>query len=205
MENSPPIDRISNLPDELLSHILSFLPTKLAFTTTLLSKRWTPLFKFLTSVHFDDKSIRDEDSFLHLCRWFETVKRHPAENLQIHISHIPLPQTIFIFPSLVLLELSFVDVTGNISVHLPSLKTLRLYAVQFKSKRNFNNLVSGCPVLEHLLAPHVYYTEQVEGSITVSMEEEFKSLSKLTTADINAFDVPFGAISNVKILRFWVI
>jgi hypothetical protein len=56
-----------------------------------------------------------------------------------------------------------------------------------------------------LLAPHVYYTEQVEGSITVSMEEEFKSLSKLTTADINAFDVPFGAISNVKILRFWVI
>ncbi|KAK2376556.1 F-box/FBD/LRR-repeat protein [Trifolium repens] len=73
MENSAPIDRISNLPDELLSHILSFLPTKLAFTTTVLSKRWTPLFKLLTSLHFDDEYVPDKDSFLHFCRFVDTV------------------------------------------------------------------------------------------------------------------------------------
>jgi hypothetical protein len=105
-----------------------------------------------------------------------------VENLQIHISHIPLPPTIFIFPNLVLLDLSFVDVTGNISVDLPSLKTLNLDDVDFKSKRNFNNLINGYPVLEHLLARHIYYTEQVEG-VTVSTEE-FKSLSKLITAKL---------------------
>ncbi|PNX65514.1 F-box/LRR-repeat protein, partial [Trifolium pratense] len=57
MENSAAIDRISNLPDEILCYILSFLPTKLAFTTTILSKRWTSLFKLLTTLHFDDESF----------------------------------------------------------------------------------------------------------------------------------------------------
>ncbi|KAF8048119.1 hypothetical protein N665_2668s0002 [Sinapis alba] len=34
------VDSISSLPDEMLHHILSFVPTNVAITTTLLSKRW---------------------------------------------------------------------------------------------------------------------------------------------------------------------
>lgn len=75
MENSTPntIDRISHLPDDILCRILSFLPIKLAFTTTVLSKRWSPLYKFLTSLSFDDESVPDEDTFLRFCRFVDTV------------------------------------------------------------------------------------------------------------------------------------
>jgi hypothetical protein len=52
-------DRISELPDELLIHILSFLPPKFAFTTSVLSKRWESLCKFLTVLRFDDKSVKN--------------------------------------------------------------------------------------------------------------------------------------------------
>jgi len=36
-------DRISDLPDEIIHHILSFLPSSQITLTSLLSKRWNPL------------------------------------------------------------------------------------------------------------------------------------------------------------------
>jgi len=56
-------DRISALPVPIIHHILSFLPNKLSAATSVLSKRWKPLWLSLPTLHFDDKSFPNYDSF----------------------------------------------------------------------------------------------------------------------------------------------
>ncbi|KAK2984822.1 hypothetical protein RJ640_004647 [Escallonia rubra] len=52
-------DRISNLPDSVLCHILRFLPTKNAVATAILSKSWKTLFASIHDLvlHFDDSVL----------------------------------------------------------------------------------------------------------------------------------------------------
>ncbi|RHN69892.1 putative F-box domain-containing protein [Medicago truncatula] len=78
------VDRISDLPDEILCHILSFLPTILAFTTTVLSMRWTPLFYLLTVLcfNFNDETVKNDNSFNHFCRFIDTLMLSPRGSNQ---------------------------------------------------------------------------------------------------------------------------
>ncbi|XP_057437531.1 F-box/FBD/LRR-repeat protein At5g56420-like [Lotus japonicus] len=46
-------DMISNLPDDVLCHILSFLPIEDVFATSFVSKRWRPLWLSVTNLDFD--------------------------------------------------------------------------------------------------------------------------------------------------------
>ncbi|CAN7017977.1 unnamed protein product [Brassica oleracea var. botrytis] len=59
------MDRISGLSDELLARILTFVPTKVAVSTSILSKRWeflwtwVPKLEFVDNKYGSDLAIRD--------------------------------------------------------------------------------------------------------------------------------------------------
>jgi len=50
-------DRISSLPDCILSHIMSFLPTKSSVETSILSRRWCNIWKDVSVLDFSDESF----------------------------------------------------------------------------------------------------------------------------------------------------
>ncbi|XP_059664739.1 F-box/LRR-repeat protein At4g14103-like [Cornus florida] len=47
-------DRLSRLPSSIIGHILSFLPTKQAMATSVLSTKWKHLWKSISNLDFDD-------------------------------------------------------------------------------------------------------------------------------------------------------
>ncbi|KAJ4890728.1 putative FBD-associated F-box protein [Raphanus sativus] len=53
-------DRISELPEALILQILSFLPTKSALTTSVLSKQWQFLWKMMPELKFDYCDHKDD-------------------------------------------------------------------------------------------------------------------------------------------------
>ncbi|CAA7060075.1 unnamed protein product [Microthlaspi erraticum] len=74
--------RISDLSDELLIKIISFLPTKVAVSTSILSKQWQFLWMWLPKLEFNDYSIIDDpDSIL---RFRDFINK----NLPLHKSAV---------------------------------------------------------------------------------------------------------------------
>ncbi|KAK4267946.1 hypothetical protein QN277_024664 [Acacia crassicarpa] len=57
-------DKLSSLPDSLLLHILSFLPTKQAVATSFLSKRWRPLRHSLPTLIIHDAKFLGREVFI---------------------------------------------------------------------------------------------------------------------------------------------
>ncbi|KAL4285851.1 hypothetical protein HN51_053409 [Arachis hypogaea] len=73
------MDMISDLPDCILLHILSFLPTKTAFLTTVLSRRWTHLCHDLQHLHFEQNQFRNRNTWpdlFFIVNWI--LSRHKA-------------------------------------------------------------------------------------------------------------------------------
>ncbi|KAL4619121.1 hypothetical protein ACB092_06G057000 [Castanea dentata] len=162
-------DRISNLPDSLLCHILCFLPTNEAIVTSILSSRWKPLWTLVPKIDLHDKSITGHSvsplpilySVLaqhttpilsnftlswhspcdssHFDKWIDTAISRNLQQLDLHIE--------------MSLELSGeIELDPPPSFQLPSLKILGLYEICYTTHYSFSSLcsASACPSLEDL-------------------------------------------------------
>jgi len=187
------VDRISNLPEDILVHIFSPLPTKQAFVTSILSKRWKNLWCLVPALEFAGTKSVTKD----------LASREAAGNHYMHNwerIYPEFPNTIFTLETLVILKLSSLfmgEEFCNYLIRLPSLKTLHLKDIEFQQYGDLDCLLEGCPVLEDLQLYDISYV-----SLQFSNACR-KTLTKLNRADIIQCDcgVPLKALSNVEFLH----
>ena len=81
------MDKISPLPDELLLKVLLLLPTKVAASTSILSKRWEFLWMWLPKLAYDD-SMDEHNSLLYFITLNMPQHRAPViESLRLSFSY----------------------------------------------------------------------------------------------------------------------
>ncbi|KAL9145919.1 hypothetical protein ABFS82_13G076400 [Erythranthe guttata] len=171
-------DRLTDLPDAVLCHILSFLPTKFSVRTSILGQRWRYLWSFLPNLVFDCKEqhtaidrvlllhkLQKIDTFrladgIECCgnqieAWVTFAVDRNVQSLDFYCRpyDTALLRRIFTCKTLVDLRLDSCGVVPNIGggvVCLPRLKKLCLINVHYEGDESLPHLLSGCPVLEEL-------------------------------------------------------
>ncbi|CAI9093481.1 OLC1v1028986C1 [Oldenlandia corymbosa var. corymbosa] len=160
------VDRISNLPDSILSHILSFLPTKDVVATGVLSKRWSLLWTSVPSLDFDDNGWHFKKSGMRFMNYVNRVLiEHNAGSIQkFRIKSVAtdtfdlqprirkLLRSTFTCKTLVVLKLS----GGKVTITVPStacisnLNIIELDSVKYGDEESPSNLISATLALEIL-------------------------------------------------------
>jgi len=69
---------INDFHDDILTYIISFLPIKDAFRTTVLSKRWLPLCHLLSDIDIDDKGLKNAEDLIQHCHMLDAIMFSPC-------------------------------------------------------------------------------------------------------------------------------
>ncbi|XP_020206938.1 putative FBD-associated F-box protein At5g56820, partial [Cajanus cajan] len=111
------VDRINNLPDDVICHILSFLKMRKAITTSILSTRWRLIWTFVPTLDFED----NWSCFFNISFTFvlESILAQHDEPMMRLLSGCPILE-----------ELYYEEVKSNNStsfkIYVPSLKKLHV-------------------------------------------------------------------------------
>lgn len=224
-------DRISILPDSVLSHILSFLPTKEAVKTSELSKRWNPLWLSVPTLNFDDYDYTldlEKETYFNFVSSQENCTnpyKHSSSDVTL-FTVMMLTLTCGLMPS----HNAELNILTSISLASPidlptsvvNCKTLVVLKLQYLIIKNGPSV--DLPSLKILHLKDIEFSEHRKfGELLfrcpnledlVARNLNFKSfevegwlytLPKLVRADIGKVDVPLVLVSNVKFLRIdWV-
>ncbi|KAI4332983.1 hypothetical protein L6164_017841 [Bauhinia variegata] len=161
-ENLDMADCFEKLSDDLLLHILSFLPTKCAVRTSILSKRWKSLWTLLPNLDFDDEEILSTGmSFADAVNKVLILRNGSRiRNFRLSFSRSYFERH-----------------------HVLNLMSLRYF-----SDDSFEELLSGCPVLEELFLNGVTYMRALKICVPTlkKLDVEFVNIVKVTKVEINA-------------------
>ncbi|KAM5556004.1 F-box/LRR-repeat protein [Rosa sericea] len=163
------IDRISALPDALINHILSSLPTLDAVRTTVLSRRWNSQWTSIQNLDFDDgddyfrTAHSDRDRFTRfvncalLFRDSSDIQKFTVRFVKAHFRHEPnIVDWMCTAVRRNVVELRLEYIAGT-SIQMPrsvfTCKTLRILTLRFIGRYiTFDPPTSGCfPSLESLI------------------------------------------------------
>ncbi|AES63314.1 F-box/RNI/FBD-like domain protein [Medicago truncatula] len=167
---------------------------------------------FILDIEYDSSELL-LDGIKNIHKWVDIVVKSKVQNIHLY-PHVPLNGEETILPkfpmssilsctTLVVLKLRWFNLTvvSDLSIRLPSLKTLHLKEIYFDQQRDFMMLLDGCPVLEDLQLCYIYMTRQSHHSL-----DDFESssmLKKLNRADITDCECyfPVKSLSNLEFLR----
>ncbi|KAF9589581.1 hypothetical protein IFM89_025864 [Coptis chinensis] len=133
-------DRISFLPEGIIHCILSFLPTKYAVGTSVLSTRWS-------------KTVLDKSR---INAWISNVLKRKVQvlilNLCVGLEPLVFPHTLFNWESLTIIKLcadSVLKVPASIS--FSRLKVLHLDDIEVFCDQAIQHVSLSCPILEEVV------------------------------------------------------
>ncbi|PWA74138.1 FBD-like protein [Artemisia annua] len=171
---SKSVDRLSSLHEEILSRILSLIPTKSAVQTSILSKRWRHTWTLVHNLEFDyihsspelDRFIKYVDHVLHLCKTpqiknfrlnsnenipVSTMSKWITEALRLNVSEL---ESLHGKDSHKVKITFYYPVSHSLdlqsSVNLPCVKILEIVIILNGPSDNVFKIIGGCPVLENL-------------------------------------------------------
>ncbi|XP_010490741.1 PREDICTED: putative F-box/LRR-repeat protein At5g02700 [Camelina sativa] len=145
-------DFINSMPDEILHHILSFIPTELAMTTCVLSRRWRHVWCETPCLDIDDKRHKDKAcrSINHTLTSY-TAPKINSFNLLLRLLHNTSPEVdswieFAISRNVAKLSVSIVDFTYSKTYSFPDIFYLSSSLKQLTVKLSNFDMIPRCIV-----------------------------------------------------------
>ncbi|CAN6690872.1 unnamed protein product [Malus baccata var. baccata] len=150
-------DRISRLPEPVLCHILSLIPTKYAVRTSVLSKRWKKLWAFVPNIDLDDKHEhfsernRDRNDYVHFAMFVDRVLSLHEMDIHMFRLHCSIVEDFAPIEGWIRSAIGCNAVEFDLRIESFRNKIFQLPHSVFKYKKLLvEKLFSCCPVLEDL-------------------------------------------------------